>query len=155
MEKLVVILYVCVLTTWVRTHRAPTVYDVLSLVYKLCATKDLRQNIECLEEHLSKKVTPSLHHCFPGESIDTTKRTKTPKHSVEDIVKVLCLRSTFVFQWRETHQKTPLPLTMVIGLTALRRMACVIEEVHRPLSTWEFAFSKCFAYESVKKVQNS
>ncbi|XP_076362632.1 uncharacterized protein LOC143253158 isoform X1 [Tachypleus tridentatus] len=198
MKKVLTITCVCVLTTWVQTHGAPTVYDVLSLVYKLCATKDLllKQNIECLEEHLSKKqshiglsaepternqtpdfsvvnpetyrcssggpshtgappaiqVTPSLHNCFAEESINTTKWTETPEQSVEDIVKAFCLRSTFIFQWQETQQKTPLPITMIIGLTALRRMACVIQELHRPLPTWIFAFSKCFSYADVKKV---
>ncbi|XP_076344363.1 uncharacterized protein LOC143244122 isoform X2 [Tachypleus tridentatus] len=146
MKTVIVVLCVTLLALEHETHQISTVYDVLSLVYKLCATKevDLKKKMACLEGRLSNNVTRAFHCCFSGHpSVGTTNRSD----QLERIVTTACFNSTFVRQWLEKHRKAPLPLTTVISLAALGRMACVIGEVQRPLPTWKLAFSKCFPRE--------
>ncbi|XP_076363423.1 uncharacterized protein LOC143253434 isoform X2 [Tachypleus tridentatus] len=143
MKPIVFLAYLTILTTEIRTHQVPTVYDVLSLVYKLCATNELQveTKVGCLEERLAKKVTPAFQQCFRGVLTEAGVNKNNQTLHVERLITTLCFQSTFVPQWLTKYHKAPTPLTTVISLTALGRMACVIGEIQRPLVVWKLAFS--------------
>ncbi|XP_076335220.1 uncharacterized protein LOC143238677 [Tachypleus tridentatus] len=115
MKPIVFLAYLTILTTEIRTHQVPTVYDVLSLVYKLCATNELQveTKVERLEERLAKKVTPAFQQCFREGLTEAGVNKNNQTLHVERLITTLCFQSTFVPQWLTKYHKAPAPLTTI------------------------------------------
>ncbi|XP_022257067.1 uncharacterized protein LOC106472822 isoform X2 [Limulus polyphemus] len=113
MKTVVVLVCLTILTTEIWTRQVPTIYDVLSLVYKLCAINELhlKEKVKCLEERLSKKVTSAFQRCFTEDLTATSIKKNNQIRHVKRLVTTLCFQSTFVPQWLEKYDKAPLPLT--------------------------------------------
>lgn len=150
----------------------PNIYDILSLIYRLCSAVDegvSYSNLECLDQHMKTEVAKKLNNCFArvkSEDAGIFRSTVQDKNNTEftnDGVKVnnssknvnnqktnvdyICEQFTKVSQWSSKHPKPPDALTRVIGLGAVGRMICVMGIVQRPLDSWENAFSECFPQE--------
>lgn len=124
---------VLISNAFVFSTKVPTLYDVLQLVYQVCATEGESRfrNLECVSYHMGTEVADSMHRCM----------TESNNQSAIDH---FCEQLTHVEAWTAKHSSPPEKLTTVMGLAALGRMACVLGDVHRPLPMWQAAFSKCF-----------
>ncbi|XP_067119625.1 uncharacterized protein [Centruroides vittatus] len=152
-------------TSHVGRSNMPNIYDILSLIYRLCSVNEgvTYSNLECLDQHMKTEVAKKLNNCFartksedsgifgstpPDKNeTDEIKNDTNDKRHQKTNVDYICEQFTKVSQWSAKHPKPPDALTKVIGLGAVGRMICVMGIVQRPLDAWENAFSECFPQE--------
>ncbi|XP_067119031.1 uncharacterized protein [Centruroides vittatus] len=138
MDRIRILITLSLLTTnCIQITTSSTVYDILNLVYQLCATDNSarRQRLECVEYYLESKVSPLIEQCMSKKPV------------FKGNINYLCDRLTNVKQSSVKYQQSPTELTRVITLDAFGKMACILKESKRPFYSWKTSFEKCFPTE--------
>uniref|UniRef100_A0A147BWQ3 Secreted protein n=1 Tax=Ixodes ricinus TaxID=34613 RepID=A0A147BWQ3_IXORI len=122
----------------VRCSTDNNIYDVLRLIYRLCASEhdDMQVGVKCLDHYMGGNG---------GEMADSAKRCMQLREGDSpDPVSEMCSRYTDISEWQAKNKLPPPSLTGVISLSGLTKMMCVMGDLKVPIHTWQTAFSKCF-----------